>query len=359
MAKPTIERIEGPHEPLGVIVDKAINNIPNPDSEVITDQFRDTCKMLVHEIALKRGELDFRLYDRDEIIMFVNELYNTAELHHGRPRKDGSSYFYDHLVGTVFNLIRHMSVAGIVSMIAGIKHDDKEDRKEQTDERTLLPYERYQDQLSDDALEQAKRTRQHVSQLVDGVTKVRGRSKEATSNETFRKLLNFIYRYGVRVALIKIADRIHNIRTIKGHTNPVREMGIIQETLEIYVPLAQMLKLYEVEEELLRGCLEYLNSDLLVGVDKTIKRQNKMVTEPQNGAGQNIKEILESDEDFSLIANVHFSPRPITKVLGDIEWDVPTLQSLKVTDIPVDEYDPMLETVILAHQEFEMDDDSG
>jgi len=72
MVKPQIERKKGVHASLDVIVDEAINNIPNSNTEVVTDEFKNVCKMLAYEIALKRGELDFKLYDRDEIIMFIN-----------------------------------------------------------------------------------------------------------------------------------------------------------------------------------------------------------------------------------------------------------------------------------------------
>ncbi|MEM1385174.1 MAG: bifunctional (p)ppGpp synthetase/guanosine-3',5'-bis(diphosphate) 3'-pyrophosphohydrolase [Pseudomonadota bacterium] len=103
---------------------------------------------------------------------------------------------------------------------------------------------------------------EEIARLVDGVTKLTRlevTSKEAAQAENFRKLLLAMVR-DVRVLLVKLADRLHNMRTI-GHLRPDKRRRIAQETMEIYAPLAGRMGMQSMREELENLAFEVLQPE--------------------------------------------------------------------------------------------------
>src|ERR1700751_4807115 len=149
--------------------------------------------------------------------------------HHGQKRLSGEP-FIAHPVATAAILADlHLDTDTIV---AAILHDVIED--------TPTP----KDQL-------AARFGAAVAELVDGVTKldqIKFKSREEAQAESFRKMLLAMVR-DLRVILVKLADRMHNMRTI-GAMAPARRRAIARETLDIYAPIAERLGLYNIKLEL-------------------------------------------------------------------------------------------------------------
>lgn len=101
-----------------------------------------------------------------------------------------------------------------------------------------------------------------ISELVDGVTKLTQlelTSQETAQAENFRKLL-VAMAADVRVILVKLADRIHNMRTL-GHLSPEKRQRIARETMEIYAPLAGRMGMQSIREELEDLAFEVLNAE--------------------------------------------------------------------------------------------------
>ncbi len=166
-----------------------------------------------------------------------------SELHKGQKRKTGEPYFETHCVG-VYEIVRNeWKIRDESTLIASLLHDTVEDT-----EYTV-------EQLRADFGES-------VANIVEGVTNLKG----ATDNENRKKVLNKS-SIEVRVALAKLADRLHNMRTL-GAMDPVRQQKKARETLDVYAPLAESLGMWEVKTELEDISYQYLNPQ---GYDKTKK----------------------------------------------------------------------------------------
>jgi GTP diphosphokinase / guanosine-3',5'-bis(diphosphate) 3'-diphosphatase len=166
---------------------------------------------------------------RDQVSRVINAYQIGAHAHAGQKRKSGEPY-----------ITHPVAVAAILAdlgmdaetIIAAILHDTLEDTP-----------------LSRPELE--RDFGPTVATLVDGVTKldkVMFRSLQEAAAESFRKMLLAMAR-DLRVILIKLADRLHNMRTL-GSMDPVSRRRIARETLDIYAPIAQRLGMNKFKSEL-------------------------------------------------------------------------------------------------------------
>ncbi|GAB6090427.1 RelA/SpoT family protein [Spirochaeta dissipatitropha] len=160
------------------------------------------------------------------------------KLHKGQVRESGEEY-YTHPFQVAEILVGiHMDTAGIQGALL---HDVLED--------TAMSRQELRDQFGKD-----------VEQLVYGVTKislVKAKNKSVQEAETIRKML-FAMVKDIRVILIKLADKLHNMRTL-GFKTQQRRIAIAQECLDIYAPLAGRLGISWLKDELEDLSLKYIN----------------------------------------------------------------------------------------------------
>ncbi len=152
-----------------------------------------------------------------------------ASAHKGQTRLSGEPFIAHPVAAAAILADLHLDTDTI---IAAILHDVIED--------TPTP----KDQL-------AQRFGADVAEIVDGVTKldqIKFKSREEAQAESFRKMLLAMVR-DLRVVLVKLADRTHNMRTIEAMA-VARRRAIARETLEIYAPIAERLGLYDLKLEL-------------------------------------------------------------------------------------------------------------
>jgi GTP pyrophosphokinase len=183
--------------------------------------------------------LRLKHYLKSEDITQVWEAYRYADqAHQGVVRKTGEPYI-SHPVSVACILAdMHMDLPTIM---AALLHDVVEDTDISTDDIK-------------------EKFGQQVAELVDGVTKldkIEFQSASVAQAENFRKML-LAMSQDVRVILVKLADRLHNMQTLEG-MRPEKQKLIAKETLDIYAPIANRLGLNEIYQELEDLSFKYLH----------------------------------------------------------------------------------------------------
>ena len=207
----------------------------------------------------------------------IEKAYEVAErLHDGQVRKSGEPYLI-HPVNVAYILAElGMDEATI---IGGLLHDVVEDTE----------YTR--EDLVDDFSEE-------IAVLVDGVTKlgnIKYESKEEIQAENFRKMFLAMSK-DIRVLVIKLADRLHNMRTLE-FMRPEKRIEKATETLEIYAPLAARLGIFSIKFELEDLALKYLHPE---EYDDLVVKIGQMKTKRETIINNVIQEIKEALDDMGL-----------------------------------------------------------
>ncbi|MBQ4626892.1 MAG: bifunctional (p)ppGpp synthetase/guanosine-3',5'-bis(diphosphate) 3'-pyrophosphohydrolase [Clostridia bacterium] len=199
------------------------------------------------------------------------EIANSA--HEGQKRLSGEPYIM-HPLSVAMILVRlGMDCA---SVIAAILHDTVED--------TSLTHNEVQ-----------KLFGATIAELVDGVTKIGKvplQTKEEQQSENIRKMLLAMSK-DIRVIIIKLADRIHNMRTLM-FKEPHRRLEIARETLEIYAPIAHRLGIRAFKEELEDLALRYLDPVAYHDIEMSLENQNQSRNEFFNDIKSRIEERIKA-----------------------------------------------------------------
>lgn len=220
-------------------------------------------------------------YDPDADEDALNRAYVFAMKKHGAQLRESGDPYYSHPI----------EVAGILtkfkldcaSIIAGLLHDTVEDTDTTVEEIQQL-------------------FGKQVAAIVDGVTKLAmieqksGSSKQA---ENFRKLL-LAMSDDIRVLLIKLADRLHNMRTLH-FCKPEKRARIAKETLDIYAPLAERIGMQEIKSELEEIAFAELHKE---AHDSIVARLNFLREKDSNIVPKIIEQLQKDMEENGIKATV-------------------------------------------------------
>jgi len=215
----------------------------------------------------------------------IKKAYYFGEVNHrGQKRNSGEDYFIHPIA--VAKTLSNMKLDD-QTICAGLMHDVLED--------TSVTYDQMEKEFGHE-----------ITFLVDGVTKLKNlnySSREEKQAENIRKMVMAMSN-DVRVVLIKLADRLHNMRTLEYKTRE-KQVQTATETLEIYVPLAHRLGIYSIKWELEDLCFRYQEPEKYYELAE-------MVSQKRREREAYINEIIETLTDSLKDSNIDFeiSGRP-------------------------------------------------
>ena len=212
----------------------------------------------------------------------VNKAYVFCMKVHGQQlRASGDPYFFHPL--EVANILADMKLDSY-SIITALLHDTIED--------TLTTFEEIELLFG-----------KEIAALVDGVTKLsklESRTGSSSQAENFRKLFLAMSK-DIRVLLVKLADRVHNMRTLHFIKDPEKRRRIAKETLEIYAPLASRIGIIKFRDELENYAFEHLYPEEYTKIMESLAN----MPHPQHLIEQIIENITEVLEKSGLKARVY------------------------------------------------------
>lgn len=262
------------------------------------------------------------LYDDDQLAELSSAIDFAAEKHTGQKRKSGEPY-----------IIHPLSVAALLvdwgmdidTVIAGVLHDILEDTP-----TSINDIESY--------------FGRDVAFLVDGVSKVsKARSGmrhiHSYLPETKDNLTKLLIAVGedVRVIIIKLADRLHNMRTLK-HLSPEKQLKIAHETIEVFAPLADRLNMGRVRVELEELAFHYIDpqryNHLLRELRSRVGKSKRQLEKVRRTVEKRLKDEKISFHMDGRIKSVYSLHKKLTKV-GNID-DIYDLIALRIIVPDVD-----------------------
>lgn len=314
----------------------------------IDQELRTWGKRIILSVNRIRYDQGLKAYTRQAVLMLMYEVWYADMLHRQHHRESGEYYARTHLFEALIILVQESGFTGLASLITILRHDDPEDlqslhnpepseepsapkRKKRKPPRAkinkdlLLANTHYNwsildsddpENLSHNKLKtEIENIRTKVERAVRGVTviKVEGGTRQEKQNLAIINLLGTIQQHGLRVAAIKGADRIHNMKTLEEKRDLRKRRGITQETAIVYVPILRQAGFKNMAERLLELSFTQGNPRGLVRF-RRIQQQHftKYLGERRERARlrHDLKRIAQQNPDIEYIA---IRPQPLSQ----------------------------------------------
>ena len=207
----------------------------------------------------------------------LNKAYDFAVKAHKNQKRDSGDPYSNHPIA-VANILTELKLDS-ATIATGLLHDTIED--------THATYETIKVEFG-----------QEVADLVDGVTKISVFENQATTTskaENFRKLILATSK-DIRVLLVKIADRLHNMRTINAISKIEKKKRIAKETMEIYAPLADRMGMHRIRDELEDLSFEILNNSARELIKKRLDKIKDNKTNSFNSISLEFSKLLNENK---------------------------------------------------------------
>lgn len=229
--------------------DRALRNLMESFVGRLPEDHRvSSVRLVLQELWSKAA----RYLDKEDLLRLGEALVFAAEAHREQKRHSGEPYVV-HTI-SVASILADMEL-DVETLSAALLHDVLEDTP-----------------VGDAVLKE--RFGPEVLTLVDGVTKLGKlpfKSIEDYQAENLRKMF-LVMAKDIRVVLIKLADRLHNMRTLQAHRRD-RQLAIAKETLEIYAPLAHRLGIYQVKRELEDLSFKILDPEIYYEIRRRVRKK--------------------------------------------------------------------------------------
>ncbi len=263
----------------------------------------------------------------------LNKAYNFAVKAHSNQKRASGDPYSVHPI-EVANILTDLKLDS-ATIATGLLHDTIED--------TFATYETIKGEFGSE-----------VADLVDGVTKISVLENTASPNskaENFRKLILATSK-DIRVLLVKIADRLHNMRTIKAIKKVEKRKRIAQETMEIYAPLADRMGMHRIRDELEDLSFEVLNNQARNLIQKRldeIKIDKKDIFETLSAE---IKILLEKNKIKSMIYGREKTPFSIWRKVQKKRVSLEQITDIIGFRIILNDIDSCYKTLGILHKQW-------
>ena len=241
-----------------------------------------------HERELTIDDLVRRVeaYYPDANFELLKKAYKMAEKFHEKQKRSSGEAYIIHPLNVSATLIKLRM--DLDSIMAGFLHDVVEDCD-----------------VNPDVIK--NEVNPQVADLVVGLTKIskiKFKSREESQAENFRKMVVAMAK-DIRVIIVKLADRMHNMRTLQ-YVSEAKQMKIAQETLDIYVPLASRLGINSVKSELEDLCLRFIHPEIYYRLAEKVAMKK---SERDNYINETIETIRERLLEFGVKAEIKGRPK--------------------------------------------------
>jgi len=263
----------------------------------------------------------------------LNKAYNFAVNNHKNQKRSSGDPYVNHPIA-VANILSDLRLDS-ATIVTGLLHDTIEDTKATYD---LVN----------------KEFGKEVADLVDGVTKISALEDKALENskaENFRKLILATSK-DIRVLLVKIADRLHNMRTIKAFDSIEKQERIAKETMEIYAPLADRMGMNRIRDELEDLSFDILNKDARDLIQERLKFIKNNREDTFNLISTELINILHSNGITAKIAGREKTPFSIWKKMQNKKISLEQLSDIIGFRILLNNIDDCYKTLGVFHLKY-------
>lgn len=237
-----------------------------------------------------------RGYNADAQTALIEKAYHFSErMHQGQTRRSGEPYFVHPL--EVAKIIADMKL-DVASIVTGLLHDTVED--------TLASLDQVKKEFGNE-----------IAVLVDGVTKISKinfKTREERQAENFRKMI-IAMAQDLRVILVKLADRTHNMRTL-AYLSEEKQREIAEETLEIYAPLAHRLGIYWIKSDLEDNALRALHPEVYAQLKQAVAKKK---TERERYIAEVIGILQQKLSESDISAEIYGRPKHFYSIYQKME----------------------------------------
>jgi guanosine-3',5'-bis(diphosphate) 3'-pyrophosphohydrolase len=276
-----------------------------------------------------------RSYDPDADEALINRAYVFSMKAHGSQKRASGDPYYSHPI----------EVAGILTdlrlddetIVTAILHDTIED--------TVATPE-----------EVEKLFGKNIARLVDGVTKLSKIEAQSESQRAAENLRKFLLAMSgdIRVLLVKLADRLHNMRTLHFIRSEEKRRRIAKETMDIYAPLAERIGMYEFMTEMQTLAFRELEPDAYASISKRLEQLHKGGGDLIERIGRGIKAHLEANGIDAEVQGREKHPYSIWRKMAERHVSFEQLSDVMAFRAIVDSVEECYRTLGLIHQRWPM-----
>ena len=263
----------------------------------------------------------------------LDKAYNFAVKAHSNQKRASGDPYSVHPI-EVANILTDLKLDS-ATIATGLLHDTIED--------TFATYETIKSEFGEE-----------VAELVEGVTKISVFENTAAANskaENFRKLILATSK-DIRVLLVKLADRLHNMRTIKSIKKEDKRKRIAQETMEIYAPLADRMGMHRIRDELEDLSFEILNLEARKLIQTRLNEIKKNKENLFEGLSNQIKNLLIENGINTLIYGREKTPFSIWRKLQKKRVSLEQITDIIGFRIILDNEDECYQTLGILHKKW-------